>query len=76
VKTIVEPTDSTPSSSETNSSICSPPPARSGIRGGQRERHVNLAFVDLDVVDQAELDEVETSSGSITFVSASVPLRE
>ena len=64
VNTIVEPTDSTPSSSETNSSICSETSGPIGQPGrGQGERDVHLAGVDLDVVDQPQLDEIEPQLG-------------
>ncbi len=59
-----ELTVSTPSSSETNSSICSD---TCGPIGQPGEVSVNvtstLPAVDLDLVDQAELDEVESQLG-------------
>ena len=64
VKIISTSTVSTPSSSPTNSSICSVTCGPIGHAGrGQRERHVDVAAVDLDAVDQAELDEVEPELG-------------
>ena len=65
VKVIEDATDfSTPSSSETNSSICSVTCGPIGHAGrGERERDVHVALVDLDAVDEAELDEVEPELG-------------
>ena len=57
-------TELTPSSSETNSSICSAtcgPIGHAGRR--QRERDVDVAGVDVDPVDQPELDEVKPQLG-------------
>ena len=57
-------TASTPSSSPTNSFICSEtwgPIGHAGRR--QRERDVDGPAVDLDVVDESELDEVQTQLG-------------
>ena len=55
---------STPSSSETNSSICSVD-LRADRAAGRREREgdADVAAVDLDPVDQPELDEVESELG-------------
>ncbi len=54
---------STPSSSETNSSICSETWADRAARAGQRVGHAHRPALDLDVVDQPELDEVEAQLG-------------
>ena len=64
VKTMDDLTSSTSSSSATNSSICSETCGPIGQPGdGERERDVDVAAVDLDPVDEAELDEVEPQLG-------------
>ena len=64
LKVIVDSTEVTPSSSETNSSICS---VTCGPMGQPGEVSVkvtcDVARLDLDPVDESQLDEVETELG-------------
>ena len=64
VKVIVELTLVTPSTSLTNSSICSDTWGPIGHPGrGEAEGDGNVALLHLDVVDQTQLDEVEAELG-------------
>ena len=63
-KVIVGCTSSTPASSDTNSSICSETCGPDRAAGaGQRVGDPDRAILDLDVVDQAKLDEIEPQLG-------------